>query len=255
MPLVHHLRNSEKTISWYRSPLLPGENKVTSLADLSSINTPDQLLIYLTDVDMFDVSYAAAYQLGQLLALQDQKFSLSLYNWKRNNFRSQRYQKSYSEKKSKSLDILFEHKLISSPEKILIPEDIQVWLKRVDLLKNIPFNYLVPDPLMLPQESIRFFWVNNQWLNCCMNGALSLGNFMNFEKMQTMQAEALKDYQDRIITGFLLHSIFLSEFPAQKIKGFGDQILPCLRMGYLSDAVLMCLFEGEVKQVEISAGA
>ncbi|MEL7039648.1 MAG: hypothetical protein AAFO04_29160 [Cyanobacteria bacterium J06592_8] len=210
----------------------------------------------MTDVDIFDVSYAAAYQLGQLLALQDQKFSLSLYNWKRKNFRSQRSQKSDGEKKSKNLDILFEQTLTSSSENIPIPKDIKAWLDRVDLLKNIPFNYLIPDPMMLPQESIRFFWVNNQWLNCCMNGALSLGNFMNLKKRQTMQAEALKDYQERTITGFLLHSILLSEFPALKIKGYsGDQILPCLRMEYLSDTVLICLFEGEIQKVEISAGS
>ncbi len=34
---------------------------------------------------MFDVSYAAAWQLGRLLALQSNNFAETLYNWKREN--------------------------------------------------------------------------------------------------------------------------------------------------------------------------
>ncbi|KAI5783941.1 hypothetical protein DFH27DRAFT_578016 [Peziza echinospora] len=43
-------------------------------------------------------------------------------------------------------------------------------------LVNIPPHYLVTDPSHLPQESIRFFHVDQNWLDAAVDGALSLGN-------------------------------------------------------------------------------
>ena len=65
--------------------MIPAQN--TSSPDLAniSIRCPDQLIAYDEQYGLFDVSYAAAWQLGQLLALQDQKFAISLFNWKRSN--------------------------------------------------------------------------------------------------------------------------------------------------------------------------
>jgi hypothetical protein len=256
VPAIHHLRNSEKTISWYRGPLLPGHNQGTIPSGVFPVPAADQLLRYFTEIDMFDVSYAAAYQLGQLLALQDKRFSVSLYNWKRQQFRSQR------NKTSKNLAILFDQTSTSSSKSVAIPEDIKTWFNNVWLLKNIPFNYLVPDPTMLPEESIRFFWLDNQWLECFSDGAFCLGNNFNLKDTQKLQyiddqKKALNDNQNRIVTGFFLRSILLSEFPALKIQAFGEEKnrLSLLRMDNLSNTVLMCLFKGEVRLLEISAGA
>jgi hypothetical protein len=44
-------------------------------------------MAYNPDTGMLDVSYAAAWQLGQLLALQNGNFAQMLYNWKWGNTR------------------------------------------------------------------------------------------------------------------------------------------------------------------------
>jgi hypothetical protein len=43
------------------------------------------------------------------------------------------------------------------------------------LLQDLPFAALVPDPAMLPPESIRFFHLDPAWLDALIDGALSLG--------------------------------------------------------------------------------
>lgn len=257
VPLHHHLRNSENTISWYRSPLLPGPNSITLPSAIFPAHTADSLLRYLTEIDMFDVSYAAAYQLGQLLALQDKTFSINLYNWKRQQLKNQQ------NSTSQNLAVLFDNITDSHVNMDLVPEKVKAWFEEFALLKNLPFNYLVPDPLMLPQESIRFFWVDNTWLECLSHGALTLGekgasNESDKQRYLANKENAFGQVFKRVLTGFLLRSTAVSEFPALNVKGFGknsQQKLNVLRKDNLSNTVLMYLFEGEVGSVNISLGA
>lgn len=83
---VHYLRSGEKTYSWYHSPIQPmkynrpqrnafnGENKYTS----------DGRLIYNTTNGIFDVSYAAAFNLGRIVTLSHGKEAQQIANWRNN---------------------------------------------------------------------------------------------------------------------------------------------------------------------------
>lgn len=81
VPLNETLRTSESTVSWYRGPLSP-----YSIAKSSKIIFPipssDAVTAFDPTTGMFDVSYACAWTLGRMLALQDKGFSVELYNWK-----------------------------------------------------------------------------------------------------------------------------------------------------------------------------
>lgn len=76
---AHLLRDGGSTVSWYRGPLLP-------YGTHPFIQTPfgdaDQLMRYDPGSGMFDVSYAAAWQLGRLLALNDRNFALAFFRWR-----------------------------------------------------------------------------------------------------------------------------------------------------------------------------
>jgi hypothetical protein len=54
-------------------------------------------------------------------------------------------------------------------------EQVAMWLTRLHELHGVPFNYLVPDAEMLPAESIRFFQVDNNWIEALLDGAYSIG--------------------------------------------------------------------------------
>lgn len=73
----HAIRHGEKTVSWYRGPLVPlSYHQPKQIQRL--ITSTDELLRYDPEIGMFDVSYASAWQLGRLLALQNQGFALAL---------------------------------------------------------------------------------------------------------------------------------------------------------------------------------
>ncbi|MEN6374655.1 MAG: hypothetical protein ABFD75_07740 [Smithella sp.] len=73
----HALRHGEKTVSWYRGPLVPlNYDKPQQIQE--PVSCADEILRYDPDTGLFDVTYAAAWQLGRLLALQNHSFALSL---------------------------------------------------------------------------------------------------------------------------------------------------------------------------------
>lgn len=91
VPLNHLLRSGrktpegkyqgEKTVSWYRSPLCP--YPVASGRIRPPLVSADQAALYDPTTGMFDLSYACAWNLGRMTALQDASFSTRLYNWKK----------------------------------------------------------------------------------------------------------------------------------------------------------------------------
>jgi hypothetical protein len=85
VPLDHKLRVGGQTVSWYRGPL----SATTEPATTGSagppplpITSPDAVTAFDPTTGMLDVSLAAAWTLGRMLALDDTTFSTTLYNWK-----------------------------------------------------------------------------------------------------------------------------------------------------------------------------
>jgi len=76
-PLPHHLREGSRTVSWYRGPLVPVPDAAARPNEIY-LNADDALQ-YDRETHLFDVSYAAAWQLGRLLALQAPEFASALF--------------------------------------------------------------------------------------------------------------------------------------------------------------------------------
>jgi hypothetical protein len=90
VPLNHLLRaaeytngqyNQDKTVSWYRGPLIPYGAPDVQIA--LPVSSADQITRFDPTTGMLDTSYAAAWTIGRQLALQDSGFSTLLYNWKK----------------------------------------------------------------------------------------------------------------------------------------------------------------------------
>jgi hypothetical protein len=73
----YFMRQGEQTVSWYRGPLVP-VNYAKPRQIQKPVSCTDELLRYDPETGLFDSTYAAAWQLGRLLALQNQAFALSL---------------------------------------------------------------------------------------------------------------------------------------------------------------------------------
>jgi hypothetical protein len=80
VPLDHRLRAGGNTVSWYRGPLASADT-VAAPPPLP-ITSADAVMAFDPTTGMLDVTLAAAWTLGRLVALDDTTFSTALYNWK-----------------------------------------------------------------------------------------------------------------------------------------------------------------------------
>lgn len=251
LPLWHGLRQGGKTVSWYHGPLAPAENlldeNAPSAPDLPA-RTADELIRYNRTTGMFDVSYAAAWELGRMLALQSKTFSVSLYNWKRAH--------------AQQLRQIEEELLHASPldngsgqeaGPIPIPPEIAAWFKRLSLLEGAPFNYLIPDERLLPLESIRFFQLDWLWIECLLDGAFSIGRVMAADhRRDAAHVKSPAANPHAKISGMVMRSEVVAGWPGLLVDGLnGKKKLNLLRMDRLSANVLLCLFDGQVAAVDL----
>ena len=280
LPLNQILRHSGNTVSWYRCPLVPMHVPENVTPPFS---TPDAVNQYNPETGMFDVSYGSAWQIGQLMALQNKAFSTALYNWKKGETTLEAIaaeQKIIAEK-YKTLTA-FSHIMTARTSMLRaandndIPPNITLWLGQLALLKGLPFNYLVPDETMLPPETIRFFYMDNNWIDCLLDGAFSIGrsataderrDAVRFNKIKAAGKRQSKLFRPRkpklmayqnengIITGFLLRSAVVSGWPGLEVNGYSDKEgqneIQKLRMEALASDTLICIFDGEVQMVAI----
>ncbi len=250
VPLPHHLRTGDQSVCWYHGPLRPyaSTERLTIPAPCS-----DSLLRFYKTIGMMDTGYAAAWELGRLLTLANKKVSLALYHYK---------QSHVLQGKQAEQAALVSHLLPDAnhppaeTESLALPKIVQDFFTGLQLLKPVPFIYMVPDQDMLPVESIRFFQLDNAWVNALLDGAFSVGYVSAFKPTH------IKTLFSGTYSGLLIRSEVVSGFPDLEVTAYAnvptangdgnDQApLTCLRMDRLSANVLFCLFDGSVKMADV----
>jgi hypothetical protein len=246
--LPHYFRHGDRTASWFHGPFISGEYTNPKM-DLP-VRTADELVRYDPELSMFDVSYAAAWELGRLLALQDKDFSTNLYKWKRE------LAQGVAQLRQRLTRLPFQKTMLASDP----PEPVAKWFDSLRTLEGVPFNYLVPDERMLPSESIRFFRVDQTWVDCLADGAYSIGRVSSSDhaadKLHGKKTLAANLGEPR--TGFLLRSEVVSGWPALLVDAYtdrnkrsGEKTLDVVRIDRLDAGVLLCVFKGDIGRVEI----
>jgi hypothetical protein len=160
---------------------------------------------------------------------------------------------------------------------LTVPPEVIDYLARLYLLYGVPFNYLVPDPRMLPEESIRFFFLDPNWLNALIDGAMSIGRVTTQDAAQddAVKQLVLEKAAEHVATlrptfgraarpltdanttwsGFLLRSAVVSGWPGLEIEAYqdaeGTTPLSILRMDRLGRTVLICIFNGVYQRLDI----
>ena len=167
-----------------------------------------------------------------------------------------------------------------------VPESITHFLARLRLLYGVPFNYLVPDARLLPVESVRFFYLDRNFTDRLVDGALSVGKTTTreFVHARAMHGDVRRRVDEEELrlrdefrtgtrpplsrvptradtTGLLLRSRAVSGWPGLEVKAYRDTTrdtddgegtrLELLRMDRLAPDVLLCLFDGIPTRVDI----
>jgi len=171
---------------------------------------------------------------------------------------------------------------------VQLPQPLADWLGRLRLLKGLPFNYLVPDENMLPPESVRFFYLDLNWVDALLDGAFSIGRNLTVtenaptnnldsavktaveqhagKSASSIRAQGLgtsaPEVTLQVVSGFLLRSSVVSTYRGIGANVFplggtpedeSIQLLPILRfepLGPNSDT-LLCLVDGDAFRVDI----
>jgi hypothetical protein len=253
VPMRHSLRQGETTVSWFHGPLAPAAPaKNLEAAAPTTVRVADEMLRYSPTTGMFDVSYASAWEIGRLLALQDKKFSVELQHWKQEHAKL----RPHGLADSKSAHPLANPN--APPSLLPPPEQIRVWLAGLSLLEGVPFSYLGPDERMLPPESIRIFWLDSLWIECLLDGACSIGRHTDADVKRDTEHKTKGHLTNPhpVVTGVILRSAVVSGWPGLQVDGYNEldskkpPVKP-LRTERLSPNVLACFFDREIKEVRI----
>lgn len=136
-----------------------------------------------------------------------------------------------------------------------MPPYMESLLSHLRLLVGVPFDYLVPDARLLPDESIRFFYLDRSWTDRLVDGAMAVGKVGSRDQayhqarsgpvsQQIDQTERIvRDLQRRrdsfanlkqandhkqspadVVTGFLLRSAAVSGWPHMEVRAYSQDL-------------------------------
>jgi len=143
---------------------------------------------------------------------------------------------------------------VTQPESEM-PPYMELFLSHLRLLVGVPFDYLVPDERLLPDESIRFFYIDRSWTDRLVDGAIAVGKIGTREQahhqghapavnqqvdlseriVRTIQ-RGLQSFTDAksandqnttpadTITGFLLRSSAVSGWPHMDVRAYKTDV-------------------------------
>jgi len=276
VPLDYKPVDSTPTFAWYRGPLSPLPRKRLTQ---TIFERADAAMIFDTGKGILDLSYASAWELGRLLALSSPAFvkGLRLFVERRQN--AAEFAREIEEflklhRSSFEDDISGDKGL----EQVSITDELVQWIARLVLLYPVPFHYLVPHQSLLPSESLRFFHLDDNWVDALIDGAFSIAVRDVVKERQALRTDLQStlskivyqhrlrlqgknptwDADDRYMSipksGFLLRSRIVTGWPGveltAKTNARPDPNLPqILRFDQISDGVLFCLARGLIEDV------
>lgn len=187
VPIEYRPHKGTRTVSWFRGPFSPIPVKSNGQGPYSAV---DEALIFDEASGVFDVSYSSAWQLGCSLALSSPSICTAM----------RKYMKDQKDQfdgitvfeqllKGKGLnglatlhdmgqlwrsEIAAAAGAVPSKNPVVMADHLMEWLAQLALLEMLPYDYMIPDQRLLPHDSLRFFHVDNNWIDALVDGALSV---------------------------------------------------------------------------------
>lgn len=282
-PVDYRPLDSTPNFAWYRGPLAAAHRP--TIRSHEPFRNPDAALVFDEATGVMDVSYASAWQLGRLSGLAAPAFAKGLRTFVEQTHQAAETARQIADFLSLHASILDQPPTggAAAPEIVKAANDLVSWLARLALLYPVPFQYLVPDPDLLPPESIRFFCIDDTWVEALIDGALSIAvrngadrealyrKDTSRQEMRSAMSTIVYEYRTRLLgrtpnwtaapdymaerkTGFLMRSKIVSDWPGVEIKAVTDapelgNMPGVLRMDQIADGVLFCLARGTIQSV------
>lgn len=154
---------------------------------------------------------------------------------------------------------------------------VEEFMAKLQLLYLVPYSYLLPDEEMLKEEQLCFFYIDEEWVRCLIQGGMHVGAVSEIEKECSRRIKDVVYENSRrqsgnlrsrrlgkiktdgnpdaeIRTGFLLRSEAVRCWPGIEVLCFGkaEQSLPILRLERIANDVLLCIAAGKIETVELA---
>ena len=137
-----------------------------------------------------------------------------------------------------------------------MPPYMESFLAHLRLLVGVPFVYLIPDPRLLPDESIRFFYLDRSWTDRLVDGSVTVGKIgsreqahhhahgdavsRNLDVSERMVRSLQRGRDDfakvreqvyakhfvptTLVTGFLMRSGAVSGWPHMDVRAYSERL-------------------------------
>ena len=257
--LPYHLRWGDKAHTLYHGPLVASaaSNVIIDIVDdndaKKSPHAPasaDGLVRILKNERIFDVSLAAAWQLGQMLMLRDQSVAMEYFSWRRRDAQLRAKEDTWAADGHLHLGDNSETGLTD------LPKNVQDWCQKRLKLHGLPFEYIVPDARMLPENSLRIFRIHETWMQCLLSGALAVGRGGDADRIYEAEYRStVYPTPARGCTGFLLRSPAVDEHPDLKVvakeKETNSEVKE-VRLERIAPGLLLGLYDGVFSKLQFS---
>ncbi len=119
-----------------------------------------------------------------------------------------------------------------------VSKELVSWMARLRMLEGVPFRYLVPYDEILPNESIRFFHIDRNWLDALVDGAMSVARMgsreVEFDKKRYVDLmddlhnfeRDRRSYANDLLTLYYQGYTGIGIEESQEFDEEGDLILP-----------------------------
>ena len=218
VPLPHRFRNGECGASWYAGPLTCGVPILKDNHDPAKLvklpaQSADDLLWFDEDLGMLNVTYAAAWELGRLLAMHNRSMFALLHKW-----RSQQVHcHQASCEAATGADCCHVPQVQGAAVKTApkAPPELKNWLDSLRRLEGIPYRYLLPDERLLPPDSVRFVFLDPNYINALLDGVLSSVRAASpcLDQCKQGERELLAGNHPAVVTGFFIRSVRVAGLP------------------------------------------
>lgn len=220
VPLPHHLRDGQSLVSWYRGPLVSWTGSAGSALSpvvrfALPVRSSDSLALYFEHARMFDLSYSVAWELGRMTALANREFAVGISDWKRARAR-------YAGRLRRDLDtdlLPRSSATAGAPTRAVsqLPPLLSGFLRGLATLQSVPAAHLVAHDSLLPAESLRFVRIDPTWVECLLDGALSLGRHSLYEAGRDSR---IPRHVPPGMMGLLLRTCLVDLHPDMEIHGW-----------------------------------
>lgn len=203
-----------------------------------------------------DITYAAAWHMGRLVAMSDAKLGQAFADLREDwRYLDAARQRGFLESELNPVEGERDLEMMQEREDLLGKRIARLWL-----LEGVPLHYLIPDASMLPVGTLCPFHLDREWADAWMCGAFSAGshspsdfNLGYRDGLRMLVGAGQAAWREGEVTGFVLRSPVVPSVPSLRVRlscigtDGKETAIPeekILRLEKIAPDVLLCMVSG-----------